>query len=71
MTPAQVRRKLQTINKHQEKWDAAEALLQSTCLHPNADKKYCANTGNYDPTADSYWIEYRCPDCGKFWQEDQ
>lgn len=71
MTPAQIRRRLKTIQKHQDKWADAEKELQQICNHPNADKKYCGNSGNYDPSADSYWIEYRCPDCGKFWIEDQ
>lgn len=71
MTPAQVRRKLQTINRHQNKWDDAERELQASCSHPSASKKHCGNSGNYDPSADSYWIEYRCPDCNKRWNEDQ
>lgn len=72
MTPAQVRRKLATINKHQLSWDTAEAELQNKlCSHPNATKKYCSNTGNYDPTADSYWIQYNCPDCKKQWNVEQ
>jgi hypothetical protein len=45
--------------------------LQDECPHTNVDKKYKANTGNYDPSADSYWIELSCPDCGKWWMEDQ
>lgn len=71
MTPAQVRRKLKTIHAHQTKWDAAEKQLQANCLHPDATKKYCGNTGNYDRTADSYWIEFKCPDCRKQWSVDQ
>ncbi len=71
MTPAQVRRKLATINKHQLKWDTTEKELQQLCTHPNASKKHCGSTGNYDRSADCYWIEFRCPDCGKFWMEDQ
>lgn len=71
MTPAQVRRKLTTIVKNQEKWDQAERDLQLLCSHPNATKKYCGDTGNWDRAADSYWIEYRCPDCGKKWNVDQ
>lgn len=71
MTPAQVKRRLKTIQKNQDKWKLAEKDLQDSCPHVNVDKKYKGNSGNYDPSADSYWIEYRCPDCGKFWTEDQ
>lgn len=71
MTPAQIRRRLQTIQKHQQKWDDAEKELRSLCKHPNASKKYCGDTGNWDRSQDSYWIEYKCPDCNKFWTVDQ
>lgn len=71
MTPAQIRRRLQTIQKHQQKWDDAEKELRSLCSHPNVSKKYCGDTGNWDRSQDSYWIEYKCPDCNKFWTVDQ
>ena len=67
MTPAQVRRKLATINKQQTKWDLAEKELQNICSHVNASKKYDGSSDNYDRTNDQSWIEYKCPDCGKFW----
>jgi len=71
MTPAQVRRKLATINKHQMKWDTAERELKELCSHVNVSKLRAGSSGNYDRSADAYWIEFRCPDCGKFWMEDQ
>ena len=71
MTQAQIRRRKATIVKHQIKWLEAEYELQDICRHPTANKKYESNTGNYDPSADSYWIENRCPDCGKFWVTEQ
>lgn len=33
--------------------------------------KYRGNTGNYDPSADSYWVEFKCPVCGDHWTESQ
>lgn len=45
--------------------------LQATCKHPKATKTPRANTGNYDPSADIYWYDCRCPDCDKLWREDQ
>jgi hypothetical protein len=71
MTPAQVQRRLKTIQRNQIKWDSAERDLQNLCAHPNASKKYRGDTGNWDRTQDSYWIEHRCPDCGKFWSVEQ
>ena len=71
MTPAQVRRKLETIEKHQLKWNNEEKNLQNLCRHPDVSKKYKGDTGNWDRSDDCYWIEFKCPDCKKFWMEDQ
>jgi hypothetical protein len=71
MTPAQIKRRATTINNNIKKWNDALRMLQVTCTHPTATKKYGANTGNYDPSADSYWIDYTCPDCGKRWMTEQ
>jgi uncharacterized protein CbrC (UPF0167 family) len=43
--------------------------LRQECSHTNATKKFRSNTGNYDPSADSEWYEFDCPDCGKHWSE--
>ena len=49
----------------------AELLtLQDSCEHLNAFGMYQANDGNYDPSCDSYWLECRCPECGKRWHID-
>ena len=45
--------------------------LQEECNHPNVEKEYRGSTGNYDPSCDAYWIEFKCPDCRKQWSEDQ
>lgn len=71
MKQSQIRRRKQTIEKHQWKWDTAEKELQKLCMHPNVNKKYRGDTGNYDPNADSYWIDFHCQDCGKKWWETQ
>jgi hypothetical protein len=71
MTPNQIRRRLATITKHQLKWDTEERILQEKCPHTNVTKKYNGSTGNWDRSQDSYWIEYSCPDCKKFWTVEQ
>lgn len=43
--------------------------LQEECGHPNLEKKYGSDTGNYDRSQDCYWTDYNCPDCGKRWCE--
>jgi hypothetical protein len=45
--------------------------LQKECPHIKLTKKYGANTGNYDPSADSYWIDWHCTDCDSKWTTDQ
>ena len=47
------------------------ARHQDRCKHVKATKEYKANTGNYDPSADSYWIEFECPTCLSRWSEPQ
>lgn len=44
--------------------------LRKKCNHSMATKEYKSNTGNYDPSCDSYWREFNCPECGKYWTED-
>ena len=48
------------LKKHQDK-----------CKHTNVEKTYGASTGNYDPSADRYWIHFYCPTCLKNWTERQ
>ena len=71
MTSEEIKHKYNTIQKKLEKWYLKEKELQTICPHTNSTKKYESNTGNYDPSADSYWIRYHCPDCNKHWQTDQ
>lgn len=44
--------------------------LQEECEHPNAVGTYDSNTGNWCPADDHYWLECKCPDCGKYWRID-
>jgi len=54
-----------------EKLEQEILTLQRECPHTNASKKGCSDTGNWCKGDDSYWWEFRCPDCGKYWVEDQ
>ena len=71
ITPNQVKRKYSTINTKIAKLNEQLVELRTLCSHPDLTKKYGGNTGNYDPSADSYWIDWACPDCGKRWSTDQ
>lgn len=52
-------------------WQCKLRDIQEHCKHPNATKKHGANTGNYDPSCDHYWIDWDCPDCTKRWTTPQ
>ena len=71
MTPMQIRRKRITIENKEKTLHEQRKQLQELCQHPNVDKKYGSNTGNYDPSCDAYWIDWRCPDCDKRWITEQ
>ena len=71
MNQEEIREKYRKIGIKQLKWAVAEEKLQSKCTHPDVLIKHRGDTGNYDRTADCYWIEYKCPDCGKQWSVDQ
>lgn len=71
MTQEEIRNKWNSIDRREEKLAKELAKLQATCAHPDVEKTYMSNTGNYDPTADSYWIDFYCPDCRKRWTEEQ
>lgn len=40
------------------------------CRHIKATGVYKSNTGNYDPSADCYWLSLYCPTCLKRWSVD-
>jgi len=71
MTQNQIKRKREDIKAKIAKLVSEYAALQEFCTHPNVTKKYDSDTGNYCKSDDRYWIEYTCPDCGKFWETDQ
>ena len=45
--------------------------LQEECTHPSLIGVFKADTGNWCPSDDAYWVDFKCPDCGKHWTEDQ
>lgn len=46
--------------------------IQEHCSHPVAcvDKVHKSNTGNYDPSCDHYWTDFKCHLCEKQWSEE-
>jgi hypothetical protein len=47
--------------------------IQNECSHPKAALTSVndGNTGNYDPSADSWWTDHHCTLCDKKWRTDQ
>jgi hypothetical protein len=52
--------------------DKKITAVQNSCKHPidHVKSKNGANTGNYDPHSDRYWVDHRCDICHKWWRED-
>ncbi len=71
MTQDEIRELRAVLQRRVDVARAAVTELQIVCTHPNASRVYKANTGNYDPGCNCYWVEHKCPDCGKQWDEDQ
>lgn len=66
LTPSKVIRKIARLNDKISLLRAEIKVIQDDlCGHVNHTKKYDGNSGNYDPSADSYWIDWECKDCGK------
>lgn len=66
-----IKRRVATILKTASTLKGELASLQKKCKHPVVSKVYRADTGNYDPSCDSYWIDCHCLNCDKRWSEDQ
>ena len=65
------KKRLQEIKNEIDLLEMEVLNFQANCRHTNAVHQYCGDSGNYDPSRDSYWIEFHCYDCGKYWTEDQ
>jgi hypothetical protein len=62
------------VDRHKKKIkELTEAIktLQGACHHEGASKVYKGDTGNWCPSDNHYWIEFKCPHCDKFWTENQ
>lgn len=51
--------------------ECIKRIQDTECKHAGLTGKYRANTGNYCPEDDSYWVEFSCPTCDKHWTEEQ
>lgn len=58
------------IDKHLLHWYDRRRLLRAKCPHTNVKKEHKSGGGGWS-TQETYWINFNCPDCGRFWTEDQ
>ena len=47
------------------------AVHQARCKHKKVEETRGSDTGNYDRSVDSYWIDFKCPTCLARWTEYQ
>ena len=67
-----IRERVATLQAIIEKCKKAiEHIQLQECSHPAVVKSFHADTGNWDRRDDHYWVDFKCPDCGRFWIEDQ
>lgn len=71
LTQKQIRTKRDKLVKKQLDLYLQFEEIKELCTHPDVTKQYKGSTGNYDPSCDSYWINWQCMDCGKKWVTDQ
>jgi len=68
---ATVKQQMDKMLKQMDKLYAKQELLKSQCTHEGLLGEYGANTGNYCSSDNSYWVNFKCPQCDKCWREDQ
>lgn len=65
---ARIHRKFKHIEAQMKKdCERLRKLQEEECSHLSAKETRKADVGNWDRYQDSYWSEYQCPSCGKYW----
>lgn len=68
---AEKRKEFLLLQEAANKAENAVYRFQEECPHEYVTRKARSDTGNYDPSQDSYWYELTCKCCNKYWTEDQ
>ena len=66
-----IKSKIEILQSDIAKMQAEIVAIRNQCQHENLTGKFGADTGNWCPDDDSYWVSLKCEDCGKQWTEDQ
>lgn len=62
-----IRERVNKLNKQIEECNNQLKDIQKECKHQNIEKESHADTGNYDPSNDRDWTDFKCLDCDKQW----
>ncbi len=68
---AEKRKEFLVIQENLAKALEARIIFQEECPHEYVQVESFSDTGNYDPSEDSYWFEIVCKCCNGRWNEDQ
>lgn len=71
MTQSEIQSAYLILRGRRETINREIAEVQTLCKHPSASEEAGASAGNYDPSADRYWVNHECSDCGKRWSTPQ
>jgi hypothetical protein len=66
MTPTATRLAAALLKAHDDL-----VTYQRKCKHVGHSRTYGSNDGNYDPSADRYWVDCCCSRCGHKWTEER
>ncbi len=58
-----ISRKITAINNAMLDLVEMREKVRAECPHDNIKYTAGSNTGNYDPSCDSYWYDLECTDC--------
>ena len=58
-------KRIKTLKKLVKNFEAEINSIQEECKHLETDVTFGGDTGNYDRSADCYWVDHICKDCEK------
>ena len=69
-TQKRIREALADIKEERKRLHTHELNLQLECIHPSAEEKHLCREDDYGRRmSGTEYIAYKCPDCGKSWEE--
>ena len=71
LSDKKIKKLIKKYNEKMEIYSSKLERLRRQCPHRDAEHINKANTGNYDPSCDSYWTDHLCHSCGHRWTTDQ